>query len=95
MARVSIRPSVVIPPRHSILQPPFSRTRVGGSRLYPSACYAVPSVPCITSSKAPFKSNPIVFDAVDVVEFNESDPPTQFQVHPSTVSLFSLCNVDV
>ena len=84
VAKVSICPSAVIPPRYSIAQPPFSRVRVGGSRLYPSACYAVPSVPCITSSKASFKSNPIVFDAVDIVEFNESDPSTQLLVHSST-----------
>ena len=78
-------PDSALPPRYSIGQPPFSRTREIGSIVYPSACYAIPECSCMLPTYSPYKMNPINFIGVDIVEFDENDPATLLRTFPSIV----------
>ena len=73
------------PERRSIKQPPFRRVRQIGSPLYPSYAYDIPEKECISQPGMSFKSDPIQFVGVDIVEFNESDPTTILTILPSIV----------
>ena len=73
------------PGRRSVKQPPFRRVRPIGSPLYPSYAYDIPEKGCISHSGMSFKSDPIQFVGVDIVEFDENDPTTVLTILPSIV----------
>ena len=75
-----------LPKRQSIKQPPFSRVREFGRTIYPSNAYEIPEKECIAQPGAYYKSNPLVFVGVDIVEFDERDPSTMLTSLPSIVS---------
>ena len=79
------------PGRRSIKQPPFRRVRQIGSPLYPSYAYDIPEKECLSQPGMSFKSDPIQFVGVDIVEFNERDPTTVLTILPSIV-IFSFKN---
>lgn len=82
-------PRSSIPPRFSISQGSFFRTRDPNKELYPSHCYANPDVPALHLSPYNCRSNPIQFIGVNIASFDENDPSTALhRLSPEVVSPF-------